>query len=131
MRVGEVASAGGVNEETLRCHVTNGDSAGNTLRQTALDGIVVAWRDMLPEGPLARVPAPDFRRLRARFLGDCGWGEPAAVEAEMQRRDQTFADALAAGHRIACGSSRTCSTSCSSSRCSSRSARRAGKRTSS
>jgi DNA-binding transcriptional MerR regulator len=81
-------------------HLTNGDSAGNTLRHTALEGIVVAWRDMLPEGPLARVPAPEFRRLRARFLSDCGWGEPAAIEAEMQQRDQTLADALAAGHRI-------------------------------
>jgi hypothetical protein len=84
--------------ETL--HVTNGDSAANTLRHTALGGIVVAWRDMLPEGPLARVPAPELRRLRARFLSDCGWGEPAVIEAEMQQRDQTLDDALAAGRRI-------------------------------
>ena len=81
-------------------HVTNGDSAGNSLRNTALEGVVVAWRDMLPEGPLARVPAPEFRRLRARFLSDYGWGEPAAIEAEMQKRDQTLAEALAVGHRI-------------------------------
>jgi Domain of unknown function (DUF1835) len=81
-------------------HVTNGDSTAHTLRQTVLEGVVVEWRDMLPEGPVARVPAPEFRRLRTRFLSGCGWGEPAAIEAEMQQRDQTLADALAAGHQI-------------------------------
>jgi hypothetical protein len=98
MRIGEVAAAAGVNRHTL--HVTNGDSAGNTLRHTRLEGIVMAWRDVLPEGPLARVPAPELRELRARFLSDCGWGEPAAVAAELRQRDETLADALAAGHRI-------------------------------
>ena len=81
-------------------HVTNGDSAGNTLRHTGLEGIVVAWRDMLPEGPLARVPAPELRDLRARFLSDCGLGERAAIAAELRQRDETLADALAAGRRI-------------------------------
>jgi Domain of unknown function (DUF1835) len=81
-------------------HVTNGDSAATTLRDSALDGTVLAWRDMLPEGPLARVPAPELRRLRAQFLSDCGWGEPAAIEADMRERDRTLADALAAGDRI-------------------------------
>ena len=81
-------------------HVTNGDSAGNTLRHTGLEGIVVAWRDIFAEGPLARVPAPELRDLRARFLSDCGLGERAAIAAELRQRDETLADALAAGRRI-------------------------------
>ena len=32
-------------------HVTNGESAGNTLRQTALGGAVLPWQDTLHEGP--------------------------------------------------------------------------------
>src|SRR5262249_29216421 len=81
-------------------HVTNGDSAGGTLRQTTIEGFVLAWRDMLPEGPLARVPPPELRALRARFLAGCGWGEGDAIEAEMEQRDQALADAVAAGHHI-------------------------------
>ena len=84
-----------------RCTSPTATAPGNTLRHTGLEGIVVAWRDMLPEGPLARVPAPEFRGLRARFLGDCGLGERAAIAAEIRQRDQTLADALAAGRRRA------------------------------
>jgi hypothetical protein len=38
-------------------HVTNGDSAGSTLRQTALGGTVFPWQDVLNEGPVPVVPA--------------------------------------------------------------------------
>ncbi len=34
-------------------HVTNGESAGNTLRQTALGGAVLPWQDTLHEGARA------------------------------------------------------------------------------
>jgi hypothetical protein len=98
MRIGELAAAAGANAETL--HVTNGDSTGDTLRQTALNGVVLTWRDMLPEGPLATLPAPELRRARAAFLSDCGWGEADAIAAELEERDRTLAEALAAGHRI-------------------------------
>ena len=33
-------------------HITNGESAGNTLRQTALGGAVLPWQDVLHEGPV-------------------------------------------------------------------------------
>ncbi|HKB20032.1 MAG TPA: heavy metal-responsive transcriptional regulator, partial [Gaiellaceae bacterium] len=33
-------------------HVTNGESAGNTLRQTGLGGAVLPWQDVLHEGPV-------------------------------------------------------------------------------
>ena len=37
-------------------HITNGESAGNTLRQTALGGAVLPWQDVLHEGPVPALP---------------------------------------------------------------------------
>ena len=56
-------------------HVTNGESAGNTLRQTALGGAVLPWQDVLHEGPVPLGPrrgaAPDPRGVPLRVrLGE-------------------------------------------------------------
>src|SRR5262245_5129214 len=48
----------------LLLHVTNGESAGNTLRQTALGGAVLPWQDVLHEGPLPAVPPARHRSAR-------------------------------------------------------------------
>lgn len=81
-------------------HVTNGDSAAHSLRHSGLDGVVMPWRDVLPEGPLAAVPAPELRRLRAGFLSRCGWGEADAIASELEERDRALVEALAGGDRI-------------------------------
>ena len=60
-------------------HITNGDSTGNTLRQTALGGAVLSWQDVLHEGPVPAVPRPELLRTRADFLADCGWGSRQAL----------------------------------------------------
>jgi hypothetical protein len=60
-------------------HVTNGESAGNTLRQTAIGGAVLAWQDALHEGPVPARPRQELLRTRARFLADCGWGRQQAL----------------------------------------------------
>jgi MerR, DNA binding len=60
-------------------HVTNGESAGNTLRQTALGGAVLSWQDVLHEGPVSDVPEEELRRIRARFLSECGWGSERSL----------------------------------------------------
>ena len=60
-------------------HVTNGESAGNTLRQTALGGAVLPWQDVLHDGPVPALPRQELLRARARFLADCGWGRPQAL----------------------------------------------------
>jgi DNA-binding transcriptional MerR regulator len=39
-------------------HITNGESAGNTLRQTALGGAVLPWQDVLHEGPTSHPTTP-------------------------------------------------------------------------
>ena len=68
-------------------HVTNGESVASTLRTTSLDGVVLSWDDSLHVGPLAVDPA-ECRQLRARFLAEAGWGDEAAILAELERRDE-------------------------------------------
>ena len=75
-------------------HITNGESAGNTLRQTALGGAVLPWQDALHEGPVPALPRQDLLRIRARFLADCGWGDRQAPLASLERRDRQLLDAL-------------------------------------
>jgi redox-sensitive transcriptional activator SoxR len=75
-------------------HVTNGESAGNTLRQTALGGAVLSWQDVLHEGPVPSVPRQELLRTRARFLADCGWGSRPALLSSLERRDRQLLEAL-------------------------------------
>jgi hypothetical protein len=78
-------------------HVTNGDSAGNTLRQTALGGAVLSWQDVLHEGPVPEVPPAGLRAVRARFLSECGWGAGRSLLESFERRDRLFEQALEGG----------------------------------
>ena len=64
-------------------HVTNGDSAGNTLRRTALGGAVLPWQDALHAGPVPASPRTELLRARARFLADSGWGREQALLASL------------------------------------------------
>jgi len=75
-------------------HVTNGESAGNTLRQTAIGGAVLPWQDALHEGPVPALPRQELLRTRARFLADCGWGRQQALLSSLERRDQQLLEAL-------------------------------------
>ena len=81
-------------------HVTNGESAGNTLRATGLGGAVISWQDILHEGPVPAVPAPQLRAIRARFLSDCGWGSERALLDSLERRDRLLERALGRGRRL-------------------------------
>jgi hypothetical protein len=81
-------------------HVTNGESAGNTLRQTALGGAVLPWQDVLHEGPVPTVPRPELLRLRAEFLSECGWGSRRAILSSLERRDGQFTEALHDGLHV-------------------------------
>src|SRR4051812_40468906 len=81
-------------------HVTNGESAGNTLRRTALGGAVVPWTDALHEGPVRALPRPELLRARASFLSGCGWGSERALRSALERRDDQLLDALRAGRHV-------------------------------
>jgi len=77
-------------------HVTNGESAGNTLRQTGLGGPVLSWQDVLHEGPVPAVPPAELRGVRARFLSECGWGSERSLLDSFERRDRLVEHALEA-----------------------------------
>ena len=81
-------------------HVTNGESAGNTLRQTGLGGAVLSWQDVLHEGPVPAVAAEELRRIRARFLSECGWGTERSLLDSFERRDRLFEDAVTGGRHV-------------------------------
>jgi hypothetical protein len=98
VRVGEVVERAGSRPSLL--HVTNGESAGNTLRQTGIGGAVLSWQDVLHEGPVPAGPRPGLLRARARFLSECGWGSAAAILASLERRDLQLLDALRGGVKV-------------------------------
>src|SRR6266568_1882400 len=90
-------------EATVRpspLHVTNGDSAGNTLRQTALGGAVLPWQDVLHEGPVPAGPRRELLQARAAFLSACGWGSRRSILASLEDRDRQLVQALKDGQQV-------------------------------
>ena len=81
-------------------HVTNGDSAAHTLRQSALGGAVLPWQDALHEGPVPALPRPELLRARADFLAGCGWGERQALRTSLEQRDRQLLEALRGDARV-------------------------------
>jgi hypothetical protein len=68
-------------------HVTNGDSAVMTLAAAGIHP-AIAWRDVLHEGPVpSALDVDELREVRSRFLSECGWGDGAAISADMHSRD--------------------------------------------
>lgn len=68
-------------------HITNGDSAAGPLREAGLPGDVLAWRDVLAEGPVpAGLTLEELASVRARFLADVGWADYDAVLADLRRQ---------------------------------------------
>jgi MerR, DNA binding/Domain of unknown function (DUF1835) len=81
-------------------HVTNGESAGNTLRQTSLGGAVLPWHDALHAGPVPAEPRRGLLRTRAAFLSGCGWGSRRAILSSLERRDRQLIQALREGQQV-------------------------------
>jgi hypothetical protein len=71
-------------------HVTNGDATVPGLMGTGLVSAIIAWRDVLHEGPVPDVPDDELRSIRSAFLA----GDNAAdigTDAEFAERDRTLA----------------------------------------
>jgi hypothetical protein len=81
-------------------HVTNGESTGTTLRQTALGGAVLPWLDALHEGPVPAVPRHELLETRARFLAECGWGNEQALVSSLERRDLQLLESVGGGVQV-------------------------------
>ena len=84
----------------MSLHVTNGESAAGTLRRTGLGGSVLAWNDVLHEGPVPALPADELREVRARFFSQAGWGSVREILDDLGQRDRLFGEALAGGHVV-------------------------------
>jgi hypothetical protein len=72
-------------------HVTNGDSAATGLRQGGVEGEVLAWRDVLHEGPVQALPPAALARARGRFLADIVRSRASEVERDLRARDRVLA----------------------------------------
>ena len=78
-------------------HVVNGDSVAATLARSGLGGSVIAWRDVLSEGPVPPGDAAAVCRARARFLADAGFGSAEAILADLEAADAELNAALTGG----------------------------------
>jgi hypothetical protein len=54
---------------------------------------VVAWRDVLHEGPVPALPPAELREARAAFLAGEGWGSRDAILAGLEARDRALVEA--------------------------------------
>jgi len=74
-------------------HVTNGDSAAETIRQCGVGGVVTVTADVLHEGPAPGGLAPErWRKVRARYLAESGYGDYDSCLAQLTRWDRMLED---------------------------------------
>lgn len=72
-------------------HITNGDSAVEGIQEAGVQGDVLAWRDVLHEGPVpAGLSLKALREVRARAIADRGWAPYQEVLEDFARRDATL-----------------------------------------
>src|SRR6202171_4113469 len=72
-------------------HVANGDHALSVLRGAVFRGEVIAWSDVLDQGPLRGEPGtPHFREGRARWLAASGAGAAEQVRAQLDAWDDAL-----------------------------------------
>ena len=75
-------------------HVTNGDSAAALLRRTGVTGDIIAWRDILHEGPApAGLALEAMSDARARFLASIGVGSLPHLLRQFGARDAALRSA--------------------------------------
>jgi len=82
-------------------HVTNGDCAVQNLRDAGMEGDIIAWRDVLHEGPVpAEADEDALRATRARFIAAQGWAAEEEVLRAFEERDARLERAIAEGEDI-------------------------------
>lgn len=74
-------------------HITNGDHAIERLKAAGIAGDMLAWKDVLHEGPVpGRLGFAQLRETRARFIADRGWAPADAVRLDLEARDRVLDD---------------------------------------
>ena len=72
-----------------RLHITNGDVAVGSLADAGIEGKIIAWRDVLHEGPVdSSLPLDELSRQRARFIAGNDWGDFAHISGNFVERDR-------------------------------------------
>jgi len=66
-------------------HVTNGDSARVLMERSGVPGTVIAWPDVLHEGPTPLVSGEEWIQVRSRYRASAGYSEPGRSIAEVLR----------------------------------------------
>ncbi|HEY3112886.1 MAG TPA: DUF1835 domain-containing protein [Gemmatimonadaceae bacterium] len=74
-----------------RLNITNGDSAAGTLSEAGVEGKIIAWRDVLHEGPVdSSLSLEELSKERARFIAEQGWDDFAHVSGDFAERDRVI-----------------------------------------
>jgi hypothetical protein len=77
-------------------HLTNGSAIIGMMRQAGIDGPIIAWDDVLHEGPVPAGLGPSaLRERRAEFLAGCGWGASETILRSLAERDAVLEGAAA------------------------------------
>lgn len=77
-------------------HITNGDATARSLRIAGLGGSVLAWRDVLSEGPLPETDDLRFAESRAAYLAGTRYGDITTIRDGYAEDFRALAEALEA-----------------------------------
>ncbi len=70
-------------------HITNGDSAAGLIQSAVFSGSIMAWRDVLHEGPVpSGLSLQKLSRIRAKWMASQGWGELEVITNSFAERDE-------------------------------------------
>jgi len=74
-----------------RLNITNGDSAVGTMSEAGVEGKIIAWRDVLHEGPVdSSLPLEELSKQRARFIAGKNWDDFPHVSGSFAERDRVI-----------------------------------------
>jgi len=74
-----------------RLNITNGDSAAGTMSEAGIEGKIIAWRDVLHEGPVdSSLSLEDLSKQRARFIAGNNWDDFAHISGDFVERDRVI-----------------------------------------
>lgn len=76
-------------------HITNGDAAGKVLKQIFPADRILAWADVLYEGPAPPgLSLEAFSEIRARHLSSVGYGHYPRIREQFRDRDRIALNAI-------------------------------------
>lgn len=70
-------------------HITNGDCAVKVLREAGIEGELLAWADVLHEGPVPfGMSLDELSEVRINYISSKGWKEKSEVREWFQHRNE-------------------------------------------